>query len=322
MGMINSEEMISENENEYFDLINKKIETTKVSITPLNQKKNSTEKNKPVKYWKNVILHFLEKQNKLGITWCKDLYQIIKAYQFTSERKYLDSFFWQKFEIRTKPKCLNHSQPLSINNILKLNSEDDIKKKSSKTLNDLTSSQYISQLSKKEYENNKLKLKEYISIFKKHLKNNDHPISICIKLFVEIFSREIQLYTDEIEEIKNLEEKIQRAKIVSEAICQQLVLYLFKLQKCFGYMYSSIFDFKYFEEEKEEFTIMFTSMFFSHKKLYDLMLNLLTLEKEKEIYDFCKHVLVLNELGIKPKHFGINHKFCLDKETVKFQLDF
>ena len=322
MGMINSEEMISENENEYFDLINKKIETTKVSITPLNQKKNSTEKNKPVKYWKNVILHFLEKQNKLGITWCKDLYQIIKAYQFTSERKYLDSFFWQKFEIRTKPKCLNHSQPLSINNILKLNTEDDIKKKSSKTLNDLTSSQYISQLSKKEYENNKLKLKEYISIFKKHLKNNDHPISICIKLFVEIFSREIQLYTDEIEEIKNLEEKIQRAKIVSEAICQQLVLYLFKLQKCFGYMYSSIFDFKYFEDEKEEFTIMFTSMFFSHKKLYDLMLNLLTLEKEKEIYDFCKHVLILNELGIKPKHFGINHKFCLDKETVKFQLDF
>ena len=114
MGIINSEELISENENEYFDLINKKIETTKVSQTH-NRKNNITEKNKPVKYWKNVILHFLEKQNKLGISWCKDLYQIIKAYKFTSERKYLDSFFWQKFEIRTKPKCLNHSQPLSLN---------------------------------------------------------------------------------------------------------------------------------------------------------------------------------------------------------------
>ena len=322
MGIINSEELISENENEYFDLINKKIETTKVSQTQ-NRKNNITEKNKPVKYWKNVILHFLEKQNKLGISWCKDLYQIIKAYKFTSERKYLDSFFWQKFEIRTKPKCLNHSQPLSLNEIYKLNSDEDIKESnSSKTLNDLTSSQYLSQLSKNEYENNKLKLKEYISIFKKHLKNNDHPISICIKLFVEIFSREIQLYTDEIEEIKNFEEKLQRAKIVTEAICQQLVFYLFKLQKCFGYMYSSIFDFKYFEEEKEEFTILFSTEFFEHQKLYDLVLNLLTLEKEKEIYDFCKHIMVLNESGIKPKHFGIDAKFCLDQDTIKYQINF
>ena len=58
--MINSEEMISENENEYFDLINKKIETTKSS----SQKKNNIESNKPLKNWKNVILHFLEKQNQ------------------------------------------------------------------------------------------------------------------------------------------------------------------------------------------------------------------------------------------------------------------
>ena len=320
--MINSEEMISENENEYFDLINKKIETTKSSSSP---KKNDQKKNKPLKNWKNVILHFLEKQNKLGISWCKELYEIIKAYQFTSERKYLDSFFWQKFEIRTKPKCLNltNSQPLALNHLDLQNSEDENNlSKSSKTLNELTSSQYISQLSKNEYENNKLKLKEYILIFKKHLKNTDHPISICIKLFVEIFSREIQLYTDEIEEIKNLEEKIQRAKTVSEAICQQLVFYLFKLQKCFGYMYSSIFDFKYFEKEKEEFTILFTTEFFAHKKLYDLILNLLTLEKEKEIYDFCKHILVLNDSGIKPKHFGINPKFCLDQDTINFQTNF
>jgi hypothetical protein len=67
---------------------------------------------------------------------------------------------------------------------------------------------------------------------------------------------------------------------------------------------------------------MFSSLFFSHKKLYDLILNLLTLEKEKEIYDFCKHILILNQLGIKPKHFGVDSKFCLDQETVDFQLNF
>ena len=320
MGNLPLSETVTENENEYFDLINKKIENETKST--FDQTKNIG--NKPKKHWKNVILHFLDKQYKLGITWCKELYEIIKTYQFSSERKYIDSFFWQRYEMRTKPKCLNQNPQISMNiSSFNIQPELDLNiNKSSKNLNDLTNSQYISELSKNEYEKNKAKLKEYIKIFKKHLKNKDHPISICIKLFVEIFSREIQLYTDEIEEIKNIKDKLERTKIVSEAICQQLVFYLFKLQKCFGYMYSSVFSFKYFEQEKEEFTTMFSSEFFSYKKLYDLILNLLTLEKEQEIYDFCKHILILNENNIQPKNIGINPKFCLDKETYKLQMAF
>ena len=320
MGNLPLSETVTENENEYFDLINKKIENETKST--FDQTKNIG--NKPKKYWKNVILHFLDKQYKLGITWCKELYEIIKTYQFSSERKYIDSFFWQRYEMRTKPKCLNQNPGISMN-ISNFNIQPELDlniNKSSKNLNDLTNSQYINELSKIEYEKNKAKLKEYIKIFRKHLKNKDHPISICIKLFVEIFSREIQLYTDEIEEIKNIKDKLERAKIVSEAICQQLVFYLFKLQKCFGYMYSSVFSFKYFEQEKEEFTTMFSSEFFNHKKLYDLIINLLTLEKEQEIYDFCKHILILNENNIQPKNIGINSKFCLDKETYKIQMNF
>ena len=324
MGNIISEEIESENEKEYFDLINKKIETE----SKINSDQAINIGNKPKKYWKNVILHFLDKQYKLGITWCKELHQIIKTYQFSSERKFLDVFFWQRFEMRTKPKCLSKSPPSSLNTSMSMTNalphEENNSNifQSSKNLNDLTSSQYISNLSKNEYEKNKEKLKEYINIFKKHLKNKEHPISICIKLFVEIFSREIQLYTDEIEEIKNINDKLDRAKTVTEAICQQLVFYLFKLQKCFGYMYSPVFNFKYFEQEKEEFTNMFSSEFFNHKKLYDLILNLLTLEKEQEIYDFCKHILVLNDNGIQPKNVGVDPKYCLDKETYKIQMDF
>ena len=324
MGNFINEEINTENENEYFDLINKKIENE----TKINYDQIINIGNKPKKYWKNVILHFLDKQYKLGITWCKELHQIIKTYPFSSETKFINTFFWQRFEMRTKPKCLNKSPPSSLNNSMTLSNisspEKDNSKnfQSSKNLNDLTSSQYISELSKNEYEKNKEKLKEYINIFKKHLKNKDHPISICIKLFVEIFSREIQLYTDEIEEIKNIDDKLDRAKTVSEAICQQLVFYLFKLQKCFGYMYSPVFSFKYFEQEKEEFTVMFSTEFFNYKKLYDLILNLLTLEKEQEIYDFCKHILILNDNCIQPKNIGIDPKYCLDKETYKVQIDF
>lgn len=324
MGNFAVDEAVSENENEYFDLINKRIENE----TKINSDEIINIGNKPKKYWKNVILHFLDKQYKLGITWCKELHQIIKTYPFSSELKFINVFFWQRYEMRTKPKCLNKSPRNSLSKSmtipnLSLESEEMLNSfKSSKNLNDLTSSQYISSLSKNEYEKNKEKLKEYINIFKKHLKNKEHPISICIKLFVEIFSREIQLYTEEIEEIKKMNEKLERAKIVSEAICQQLVFYLFKLQKSFGYMYSSVFSFKYFEQEKEEFTKMFTSEFFNYKKLYELILNLLTLEKEQEIYDFCKHILILNEYNIKPKNLGVNEKFCLDKQTYKCQMNF
>ena len=172
MGMINTDEIFSEEtEDEYFDLINKKIETTKVSSLPLSPTKKQNYDNKPIKYWKKVILHFLEKQNKLGITWCKELFQIINAYQFSSEQKYLDHFFWQKFELSTKPTCLNNSLS-SLNNSFSLASiqsqlnEEKLSSSKSLNLNDLTSSQYLSELSNNEYEKNKLKLKEYISIFK------------------------------------------------------------------------------------------------------------------------------------------------------------
>ena len=59
MGETFSKEIINEDNQEYFDLINKKIK---------NENSNQTNENsngKKRKYWKNVILHYLDKQ--LGI---------------------------------------------------------------------------------------------------------------------------------------------------------------------------------------------------------------------------------------------------------------
>jgi hypothetical protein len=172
MGNLTLGDQIEDNENEYFDLINKKIET-EAKITS-DQVINIG--NKPKKYWKNVILHFLDKQYKLGITWCKELHQIIKTYQFASEQKFISVFFWQRFEMKTKPKCLNDNQNIFLHTsktLPKINLEYDKNKttkfnKSSKNLHELTSSQYISEMSKNEFEKNKEKLKEYINIFRKH----------------------------------------------------------------------------------------------------------------------------------------------------------
>ena len=226
MGNLSTEEE-PENANEYFDLISKKIENeSKIASNQIINKESKLKKN-----WKNVILHFLDKQNKRGITWCKELYNLIKNYPFISEKKFIDEFFWQRFEMRTKPDCLNKnyrayflSSYLTkvINHNLSLTEEKKNLYNSDMNLRvSLSSSQYLSQLSKAEYEQNKEKLKEYINIFKKHIQNIDHPISICIKLFVEIFSGEIKVYTEEIEDIKDIREKMQRARIITEALCQK-----------------------------------------------------------------------------------------------------
>ena len=309
----------SENENEYFDLIDQKIKNESV----ISQNQGLNIDGKPKKNWKTSLLHYLDKQSKLGITWCKELYQIIKIYPFVSEKKYIDYFFWQRFEVKTKPKCLNITPHQSLK-LLKVESDEinQQQSQSTKSIPSVSRSHLVSEISKKEYENKREKLKEYIGIFKKHLKNKDHPITVCINLFVDIFSREIKLYTEEIEEIKFIEEKKERAKEVSAAITQQLVFYLFKIQKCFSYMYSDVFSKTYFKQEKEEFTNMFTAEFFSHKKLYELIINLYTLEQEEEIYSFCLHTQILNNNFIHPKDVKVNSKFCLDKETIEVQRKF
>ena len=290
---------ISNESQEYFDLIQKKIikETQIQNIDRANPTQTKSTKN-----WKEVILKFLNKQYNIGIQWAKDLHALIQKNPFNSEGNFLDLFFWQIFEMRTKPRCLN--QTLS---------------QSTMTLNQ-SQSQMDASLS--EYQLNKEKILEYVKIFQKHLKCPDHPIAICIQLFMGIFCKEIQFHINEILEFVDQKEKVERAQIVAEAITQQLVFFMFKLQKCFGLMYSKVLAFKYFEQEKEEFTTMFTTEFFLNKQLYSLIMQLFTLCNENEIISFESHIKTLNSYNIQPADLGIDPKFRLDRFTEKTQLEF
>ena len=98
MGEIFNKEIINEDNQEYFDLINRKFH---------NELENNSNNNRK-KYWKNVIINYLEKQNKIGIDWCLELINLIKRTKFINEKKFIDLFNWQKFEIKTKPNCLNN----------------------------------------------------------------------------------------------------------------------------------------------------------------------------------------------------------------------
>ena len=97
---------ISNESQEYFDLIQKKInKETQIQ----NIDRSNPTQTKPTKNWKEVILKFLNKQYNIGIQWAKDLHDLIQKNPFNSEGKFLDLFFWQKFEMRTKPRCLNQT---------------------------------------------------------------------------------------------------------------------------------------------------------------------------------------------------------------------
>ena len=290
---------ISNESQEYFDLIQKKInKETQIQ----NIDRSNPTQTKPTKNWKEVILKFLNKQYNIGIQWAKDLHDLIQKNPFNSEGKFLDLFFWQKFEMRTKPRCLN--QTLS---------------QSTMALNQ-SQSQMDASLS--EYQLNKEKILEYVKIFQRHLKCQDHPIAICIQLFMKIFCKEIQFHINEILEFVDQKEKVERAQIVAEAITQQLVFFMFKLQKCFGLMYSKVLAYKYFEQEKEEFTTMFTTEFFLNKQLYSLIMQLFTLCNENDIISFESHIKALNSYNIQPADLGIDPKFRLDRFTEKTQLEF
>ena len=257
-----SETFSNSKENyEYFNLVNQIITNEKQKCN------NSKNKNKN---WKESQLKFLDKQNKNGIDWYKELYDLIKRKKFQNENKFI--FFWSKFGLKTKPNCLNQSSSMFLSNTSHSSGEKQNTNYNNSS-NNINFSSIIKILSKMEYENNKIKLQECVKIFINHLKNNEHPIKICIELFMKVFIKEISYHLNDIKNIENNEEKINRAKVVIEILIQQLCLFLCKLQKCFGYYYSKVLPYKYFNDDKEEFTIFFRKEFFFIKNFIIYFIN-------------------------------------------------
>ena len=202
----------SKKNNEYFNLVNQII---------TNEKQNCN--NSKNKYWKESQLKFLDKQNKNGIDWYKELYDLIKRKKFQNENKFI--FFWSKFELKTKPNCLNQSNSMFLSNTSHSSSGEKQNTNYNNSSNNLNFSSIKKILSKMEYKNNKIKLQEYIKIFINHLKNNEYPIKICVEFFMKVFIKEISYHLNDIKNIENNEEKINRAKVATKILIQQLCLF-------------------------------------------------------------------------------------------------
>ena len=272
---------ITHDSQEYFDLINQKISNGTRNATTQSKANTLT----PTKQWLTSLLKYTTTQYTLGITWYKEYEDILHITSFASENKYLDFFFWQKFEMITKPRCLTHLPQSSLQ----------------------TAS--TSDVSLSEYQLNKTKIHEYINIFQNHLQNQDHPITMCIDMFVKIFCREINFHITQLKAIENTNnDKHQQSQLVCEAIIDQLTSFIVKIQKCFGYMYSTVLAYKFYKQEKDVFITLFTSEFFVNQALYTAIMELIMITLEPELNAFKQRLHTLNENNIQIGDLGINIK--------------
>ena len=239
---------------------------------------------------------------------------------FLSENKWLSLFFWQEFEMRTKPKCLkkiktsdkDQSQDSdNTDNIItdRLNGSFVSINTESMSINDPTH-EY------KEYRN---KVKAYINIFKEHVFDPDHPINVVSKYFIKIFSKYIQDKLKELHTMRNDKdpEYNKNCLIICGEITKALQKFILKLQSALRLMYSKTINYQCFIEEKDEFINLVTNLIFRDGKLYDDVYELFKLCLNDQIKILDNKFLELKSL--KPETLGIHEKFCLNNCTLNFQ---
>ena len=74
-------------------------------------KKVKFNTNEKFVYWKDYLLEYLIKQNSNENPWICTLINKIEDNFFIKENKWLSLFFWQEFELRTRPDLMTNIQP-------------------------------------------------------------------------------------------------------------------------------------------------------------------------------------------------------------------
>lgn len=217
-----------DNFKEYFKMIHNKVykfykenQTNQFNITISLDKKDFNQISIPKKvklnhtekfiYWKDYIVDYLIKHMNLGKeNWVIEVLNKIDDEIFLKENKWLSLFFWQEFELRTRPAILIDENN-AINSI-----DDDLESKrerqrldsnisdkfhfssfhsNNSNINDIRNDVKNKQVIYREY---KKKVKSYISIFNEHLNEKEHPINIIIDFFLKAFPKWVQRIITEI----------------------------------------------------------------------------------------------------------------------------
>ena len=311
-------------EKKYFDKI---INFRKIqSIKDLNKLNNIN--------WKNYILHYFNSRINEN-EYFSNIFYDIQNESFLSENKYVSSAFFKEFELLTEPENLeiidknlnfNNDKEIDKDEILTNNLKQITYNDNMKDINFSTSKINLSNLTVNlggsfnnensiydevglEYKMIRNRIKAIMKIWKRHLKNNDHPIRIVVSIYEKHFTHYI------IEEKKKL--KKNEIKNFNDDIIEEIHKFILKCQSTLKLMYSQSFDLLCFSEEKDETIGLVTNCLFETGNLYDEIYSLYKIELENSIKDYSNKLKVLQ--NITPQNLNIPDKFCLNNLTEEYK---
>lgn len=333
-------------EKKYFD----KIQTMRTNVLAQRKVKRIG--------WKEFLINYLDKQSRV-IEWYSDIVEDMKNAVFLNENKYLSHIFFKEFERNTKPKCLqnilNSDYGDSNNNdyneqIVEFNDlEENIINRLSTIHPDMTnagtkeslclskidltgvtenlggsffsskSQSFSSNDPGKNYKSVRNRIKYLVKIFKEHLSNKDHPITIAMEIFERHMSYVIGF---EIGELKKQKEKNeanyeQNISDISAEIVEHIQKFIIKTQNALKLYYGAAVNLECFLEEKDELINLITSCFFQTGKIYNKVYELFSMQINRKIVDLDARLKQMSSLT--PKDIDIPDKFSLDEATIRYQ---
>ena len=333
-------------EKKYFD----KIQTMRTNVLAQRKVKRIG--------WKEFLINYLDKQSRV-IEWYSDIVEDMKNAVFLNENKYLSHIFFKEFERNTKPKCLqnilNSDYGDSNNNdyneqIVEFNDlEENIINRLSTIHPDMTnagtkeslclskidltgvtenlggsffsskSQSFSSNDPGKNYKSVRNRIKYLVKIFKEHLSNKDHPITIAMEIFERHMSYVIGY---EIGELKKQKEKNeanyeQNISDISAEIVEHIQKFIIKTQNALKLYYGTAVNLECFLEEKDELINLITSCFFQTGKIYNKVYELFSMQINRKIVDL--DALLKQMSSLTPKDIDIPDKFSLDEATIRYQ---
>ena len=291
--------------------------------------------------WKSYLMKAINNlANTNGYLWAYDLYNYISNESFQEQTKYQNMFFYEELQILSKPKIKNNNnltldksdydgkeKELKLEDIF--NKEDKLEKNdplylikikiSSNLMGSFISAESESPNSSLrrdpnyEYQYNKNKIKEYMEIFKEHLKIKEHPINLIIVKFIQEFEQyinnTIEFYKDNY--------KINKIGCQEKAsdIIKQLQDFIVLMQNVIKLFYSRSISYEYFKDEKDEFLNLVSYIIFN-SDIYHNFFELFELMNKEKSDKLEQQYELMGD--IQPQEIGIKDKFCLNDKTNQF----
>lgn len=222
-----------ENQNNQFNI---SISLEDREFNQMSERKILDYKQKFV-YWKDFLVNYLARLSDSGEQWAEEILVFIEEEPFLNEYNWLSMFFWQEFDIRTRPGKLvfakKKASPLDYidkwsgsdeDNNLNLRGSRIIShsfdqssglkdKLRASRLSERFHASFNSIKSFDEVQNENCNdinygkyrklIKAYVNLFNDHVTSKDHPINKIVDKFISTFTKHMKSVNAELHRLKN-----------------------------------------------------------------------------------------------------------------------